>query len=117
MADAILGNQMFHHYDRPTIGQLCEKAGLLQRALEHFTDLYDIKRTVVHTQHLKPDVRFCTILQNNRTTGGHDRVSAYLRFITVRQISLGLLSILRSQSRFYCDAFISHLFNRCGFHS
>ncbi|MCP9257506.1 Clathrin heavy chain [Dirofilaria immitis] len=55
VADAILGNQMFHHYDRATIGQLCEKAGLLQRALEHFTDLYDIKRTVVHTQHLKPD--------------------------------------------------------------
>uniref|UniRef100_A0A0N5AMW6 Clathrin heavy chain n=1 Tax=Syphacia muris TaxID=451379 RepID=A0A0N5AMW6_9BILA len=55
VADAILGNQMFHHYDRAAIGQLCEKAGLLQRALEHFTDLYDIKRTVVHTQHLKPD--------------------------------------------------------------
>ena len=56
VADAILGNQMFHHYDRAHIGQLCEKAGLLQRALEHFTDLYDIKRTVVHTQHFKPDV-------------------------------------------------------------
>lgn len=55
VADAILGNQMFHHYDRAAIGQLCEKAGLLQRALEHFTDLYDIKRTVVHTQHLKSD--------------------------------------------------------------
>lgn len=56
VADAILGNQMFHHYDRAAVGQLCEKAGLLQRALEHFTDLYDIKRTVVHTQHLKPEV-------------------------------------------------------------
>lgn len=55
---------MFHHYDRATIGQLCEKAGLLQRALEHFTDLYDIKRTVVHTQHLKPDVYFSFIYIN-----------------------------------------------------
>ncbi|KIH49823.1 hypothetical protein ANCDUO_20101, partial [Ancylostoma duodenale] len=45
VADAILGNKMFSHYDRSQIGQLCEKAGLLQRALEHFTDLYDIKRT------------------------------------------------------------------------
>ncbi|ETE68739.1 Clathrin heavy chain 1, partial [Ophiophagus hannah] len=44
VADAILGNQMFTHYDRAHIAQLCEKAGLLQRALEHFTDLYDIKR-------------------------------------------------------------------------
>ena len=44
VADAILANRMFSHYDRATVGQLCEKAGLWQRALEHFTDLYDIKR-------------------------------------------------------------------------
>ncbi|XP_065337629.1 clathrin heavy chain isoform X1 [Cloeon dipterum] len=49
VADAILGNNMFTHYDRAHIAQLCEKAGLLQRALEHYTDLYDIKRAVVHT--------------------------------------------------------------------
>lgn len=55
VADAILGNQMFHHYDRAAIGQLCEKAGLMQRALEHFTDLYDIKRTVVHAHLFKPE--------------------------------------------------------------
>ena len=57
MADAILGNQMFTHYDRPHVAQLCEKAGLLQRALEHFTDLYDIKRAVVHTHLLNPEVK------------------------------------------------------------
>lgn len=55
VADAILGNQMFHHYDRAHIAQLCEKAGLLQRALEHYTDLYDIKRAVVHTHLLNPE--------------------------------------------------------------
>ncbi|CAF0984698.1 unnamed protein product [Adineta steineri] len=49
VADAILGNNMFTHYDRPHIAQLCEKAGLLQRALENYTDLYDIKRAVVRT--------------------------------------------------------------------
>ncbi|CAF5136628.1 unnamed protein product, partial [Rotaria magnacalcarata] len=37
VADAILANNMFTHYDRPHIAQLCEKAGLLQRALEHYT--------------------------------------------------------------------------------
>lgn len=47
VADAILGNAMFTHYDRAHVAQLCEKAGLLQRALEHYTDLYDIKRAVV----------------------------------------------------------------------
>lgn len=55
VADAILGNQMFTHYDRPHIASLCEKAGLLQRALEHYTDLYDIKRAVVHTNLLNPE--------------------------------------------------------------
>lgn len=50
---------MFTHYDRAHIAQLCEKAGLLQRALEHFTDLYDIKRAVVHTHLLNPEV-FCS---------------------------------------------------------
>ncbi|NXK05172.1 CLH1 protein, partial [Herpetotheres cachinnans] len=55
VADAILGNQMFTHYDRAHIAQLCEKAGLLQRALEHYTDLYDIKRAVVHTHLLNPE--------------------------------------------------------------
>ncbi|XP_064391416.1 clathrin heavy chain 1-like [Halichondria panicea] len=55
VADAIMGNQMFTHYDKPHIAQLCEKAGLLQRALEHYTDIYDIKRAVVHTHLLNPD--------------------------------------------------------------
>ncbi|VDL17052.1 unnamed protein product [Hymenolepis diminuta] len=55
VADAILGNQMFTHYDRAAIAQLCEKAGLLQRALEHYTDLYDIKRAVVNTHLLTPE--------------------------------------------------------------
>jgi clathrin heavy chain len=31
VADAILGNDMFSHYDRPRIAQLCEQAGLYQR--------------------------------------------------------------------------------------
>jgi clathrin heavy chain len=31
VADAILGNEMFTHYDRVLIGGLCEKAGLYQR--------------------------------------------------------------------------------------
>lgn len=62
VADAILGNQMFTNYDRAHIAQLCEKAGLLQRALEHYTDLYDIKRAVVHTHLLNPEVGFTFIV-------------------------------------------------------
>lgn len=31
VADAVLGNEMFTHCDRPRVANLCEKAGLLQR--------------------------------------------------------------------------------------
>lgn len=34
VADAILANGIFSHYDRPRIAQLCEKAGLYVRALQ-----------------------------------------------------------------------------------
>lgn len=55
VADAILGNEMFTHYDRPRVANLCEKAGLLQRALEHYEDPADIKRVVVHTNLLNAE--------------------------------------------------------------
>ncbi|RKF81067.1 putative clathrin heavy chain [Golovinomyces cichoracearum] len=48
VADAILGNDMFSHYDRSRVAQLCEQAGLLQRALEHFDDPESIKRVIVN---------------------------------------------------------------------
>ncbi|VDC00602.1 unnamed protein product [Peniophora sp. CBMAI 1063] len=52
--DAILGDEMFSHYDRPRIANLCEKAGLLH-ALEHYEDIADIKRAIVHTNILPVD--------------------------------------------------------------
>lgn len=54
VADAILANGMFSHYDRPRVAQLCEKAGLYLRALSHYTDLPDIKRCVVNTHAIEP---------------------------------------------------------------
>ena len=47
VADAILQNKMFTHYDRSVIGKLCEAAGLTQRAMEHYTNVDDIKRALV----------------------------------------------------------------------
>ncbi|KAF5915644.1 hypothetical protein HPG69_015264, partial [Diceros bicornis minor] len=46
-ANAILGKQMLTHYDRAHIAQL---------SLEHYIDLYDIKRAVVHTHLLSPEI-------------------------------------------------------------
>ena len=39
----------------PRIANLCEKAGLLQRALEHYEDIADIKCAIVHTTGLPSD--------------------------------------------------------------
>ncbi|KAE8723368.1 Clathrin heavy chain 1 [Hibiscus syriacus] len=54
VADAILATGMFSHYDRPRIAQLCEKAGLFVRALQHYTELPDIKRVIVNTHAIEP---------------------------------------------------------------
>ncbi|TID31065.1 hypothetical protein CANINC_000309 [Pichia inconspicua] len=55
VADAILGNHMFSHFDKPTIAALCEKAGLYQRALELYDNIKDIKRVIVHAYALPAD--------------------------------------------------------------
>jgi len=47
VADAILGNDMFSHFDKGRIATLCEQAGLLQKALELFEDPAAVKRVVV----------------------------------------------------------------------
>ncbi|KAK5124007.1 hypothetical protein LTR85_002204 [Meristemomyces frigidus] len=49
VADAILGNEMFSYYDKQRIAQLCENAGLMTRALEHYEDPVSIKRCIVQT--------------------------------------------------------------------
>ncbi|KAF6255267.1 clathrin heavy chain [Scenedesmus sp. NREL 46B-D3] len=54
VADAILANGTLTHYDRPRIAQLCEKAGLYMRALQHYTDLKDLKRSIVNTHAIDP---------------------------------------------------------------
>jgi clathrin heavy chain len=55
VADAILGNEMFTHYDRVAIARLCEQAGLMQRALENYTDVADIKRVMQNGVGLTPE--------------------------------------------------------------
>ena len=52
VANAILSNKMFSHFDRPYIAKLCEAARLFQRALELFDDVADIKRVIVNTNEI-----------------------------------------------------------------
>ncbi|KAL8144041.1 hypothetical protein V2J09_017073 [Rumex salicifolius] len=54
VADAILANGMFSHYDRPRVAQLCEKAGLYLQALRHYSELPDVKRVIVNTHAIEP---------------------------------------------------------------
>ena len=55
VADAILGTNMFSHYDRELIAQLCERTQLFKQALSHYTELADIQRVVVYTQQINTD--------------------------------------------------------------
>ncbi|KAL9057613.1 MAG: hypothetical protein Q9162_002228 [Coniocarpon cinnabarinum] len=55
VADAILGNDMFHHFDKSRIAALCEKAGLATRALELSDDPATIKRVIVHTENFSEE--------------------------------------------------------------
>ncbi|RYP03538.1 hypothetical protein DL764_005093 [Monosporascus ibericus] len=47
VADAILSNQMFTHFDKQRIATLCEQAGLYQKALELYEDPEAVKRVIV----------------------------------------------------------------------
>jgi len=55
VADAIMANEMFTHYDKPRIAMLCEKAGLMQRALEHYENADDLKRVMSRTELITPE--------------------------------------------------------------
>ena len=55
VADAIIGNEMFSHYDKPRIAQLCENAGLITRALELTEDPAAIKRLIVQTDKMSEE--------------------------------------------------------------
>ncbi|KAK4132369.1 clathrin heavy chain [Trichocladium antarcticum] len=48
VADAILGNDMFSHFDKARIATLCEQAGLFQKSLELYEDPAAIRRVVIN---------------------------------------------------------------------
>eukprot|EP00179_Madagascaria_erythrocladioides_P030901 CAMPEP_0198327392 /NCGR_PEP_ID=MMETSP1450-20131203/14660_1 /TAXON_ID=753684 ORGANISM="Madagascaria erythrocladiodes, Strain CCMP3234" /NCGR_SAMPLE_ID=MMETSP1450 /ASSEMBLY_ACC=CAM_ASM_001115 /LENGTH=1655 /DNA_ID=CAMNT_0044031435 /DNA_START=1 /DNA_END=4968 /DNA_ORIENTATION=+ len=55
VADAILQQDVWHHYDKPKVAVLCERVGLFQHALENYKDLADVKRVMQNTHVLNPD--------------------------------------------------------------
>merc|ERR1719343_255101 len=55
VADAIMQQGILTHYDRPHIGKLCERAGMWQRAAEHFTEIADIKRVFKNSHQMSSE--------------------------------------------------------------
>ncbi len=55
VADAIMQNGILTHYDRPHVGKLCERAGMWQRAAEHYTEIADIKRIFKNSHQMNPE--------------------------------------------------------------
>jgi len=55
VADAIMQNGILTHYDRVSVARLCEKAGMWQRAAEHYTDITDIKRIFKNSHQMNPE--------------------------------------------------------------
>jgi len=96
VADAIMGNHIFSHYDRNHIAKLCEQAGLFQRALEHYTDLFDIKRAIVHTHLLNPEF----LLNFFGTLSVHDSVEC-LREMLTNNIRQNLQIVVQIATKYY----------------
>ncbi|KAI0563594.1 Clathrin heavy chain [Gracilaria domingensis] len=55
VADGILSQDIWHQFDSFSIAMLCERSGLFQHALEHYSDLSDVKRVITNTHVINPD--------------------------------------------------------------
>jgi len=55
VADAILQNGILTHYDRAHVAKLCERAGMWQRAAEHYADIADIKRVFKNSHQMETE--------------------------------------------------------------
>lgn len=55
VADAIMQQGILTHYDRPHVAKLCERAGMWQRAAEHYTEIADIKRVFKNSHQMNPE--------------------------------------------------------------
>jgi clathrin heavy chain len=55
VADAIMQQGLLSHYDRPHVAKLCERAGMWQRAAEHYTDIVDIKRVFKNSHQMSSE--------------------------------------------------------------
>eukprot|EP00980_Cylindrotheca_fusiformis_P020304 scaffold7344_cov145-Cylindrotheca_fusiformis.AAC.2 len=55
VADAIMQQGTLTHYDRAHVAKLCERAGMWQRAAEHYSDIADIKRVFKNSHQMSSE--------------------------------------------------------------
>jgi clathrin heavy chain len=55
VADAIMQQGILTHYDRAHVAKLCERAGMWQRAAEHYEDIADIKRVFKNSHQMSTE--------------------------------------------------------------
>lgn len=55
VADGILSQDIWHQFDSFAIAMQCERAGLFQHALEHYSDISDVKRVITNTHVINPE--------------------------------------------------------------
>jgi clathrin heavy chain len=55
VAETIFQTDMFSHYDKIKIAQLCEQAEMFQRAIENYSNINDIRRVLVRGRGFSPE--------------------------------------------------------------
>lgn len=96
VADAILGNDMFSHFDKKRIATLCEQAGLTTRALELSQDPSAIKRMVVQTDKL-PEEWLLSYFGNLSVEQSLDCLNEMLK-VNIRQTLQSVIRIAQKYS-------------------
>jgi len=66
VADAIMQQGTLTHYDRAHVAKLCERAGMWQRAAEHYSDIADIKRVFKNSHQMSSEFVVSYFGQLNR---------------------------------------------------
>lgn len=94
LVEGILANDIFHHYDRNTVARYLEKAGMFQRALQHYSEIIDIKRVLVNA-HLIPPNFLLTFLQGSSNEIVLESLKELLR--VSRQQNMDLIAMLAAQ--------------------
>ena len=94
LVEGILANDLFHHYDRPTVARFLEKAGMFQRALQHYSEISDVKRILVNAHLIAPNF-LLAFLQNASNELALESLKELLR--VSRQQNMDLIAMLAAQ--------------------